>query len=116
LNSRLRAKFYAVGNGLTLVRQAGRRSRLAFFRQIAVEWTSSAATSAGSAGWDRPPPLLVMVERTSPDHPSQARPHHPGLSRHHPLTPRRPKRTNRRAPKSVAHYRRRTGATGSALS
>jgi hypothetical protein len=44
----LLAKFYAVGNGLTLVCQAGRRPRLVFFRQIAVEWTSSAATSAGS--------------------------------------------------------------------
>ena len=51
------ANFYGAGNGLTLVRQARRRPRLVFFRQIAVEWTSSAATSAGSAAGTEAPLL-----------------------------------------------------------
>src|ERR1700687_2550490 len=86
LAGQLLANFYGAGNGLTLVRQAGRRPRLVFFRQIALEWTSSAATSAGSAAgteatsssssWSSEPPRRPPVAGPVPP---------PRLRRHHPL-------------------------------
>jgi hypothetical protein len=106
------ANFYGAGNGLTLVRQAGRRPRLVFFRQIALEWTSSAATSAGSAAgteatsscssWSSEPPRRPPVARPGPTTKAEPAPSTGAAT---------PQRTNLRARKSVAHYRRRTGAT-----